>query len=416
VALAVHVACNLALGGGPWPDSALPMAWLWRANQALADPAGASWWSTAWWYWRPVLLGGPWALASAAGLGFAVFVLVRPWWPPSLRAVPAVLVGCAFASGARDLLTPAWTALFLALLPAPRTRRVPWALAALLTGLAAIVVLHWGVRWYPRDYYVAPLGVAAFAALTRHARCRLLLVVFALAQFVDLRRVRDEPLAGQLEMAMAGHFLASALPAGDRVGCFNSGLVTFHANVAAPRGVRRAVVNLDGVVDARAFAALRAARLAAWLDGERIRFVLDNPVQFAADPRVPHACGPWFGDGFVAERDLLEIARFDVPGIDNGRPGGDSMRLYWRVGRGERPGALGPTRELGGGPDGARYVLWTARAGERLELATADGGRRPLVAADADTAVFVRVPLPTRVGAQLFVAGREQPVLQLAPL
>jgi hypothetical protein len=412
------VATSVALGGGPMPDSALPMAWLWHANHAATSPTAADTAARAWWFLRPALLGGPWALASACGLGFALFLLVRPWWPAALRVVPALAVGIVCGLGARDLATPAWAAVLLALLPAQGPRRVPWALGALLLGLAGIVVLHWGVRWYPRDYYAAPLVVGAFAAIASHGRCRALLFVFALVQIADGARVRPEPLAAQREMTMAGRFLADVLPAGERVGCFNSGLVTFHAAVLAPPGRVRGVVNLDGVVDARAFAALRDARLGAWLDEQRVRFVLDNPLQFVRDPAVPHASGRWFGADFTPQRDLLEIARFDVPGVGIGRPGGDSVRLYWRVGRGAPPPRPTAMADLGIGEDGARYLLWPARAGETLALED-DGpgaGRRPWLVADVATTMVLRLPGPGRASFTVVVRGDGERVLELPPL
>lgn len=413
VALAAHVAANLLLGGAVWPDSALPMAWLWHANQAAADPAGERWLAAAWWYLRPALFGGPWSLASAMGLGLALFLVLRPRWPALLRAVPAVLVGVAAALGARDLAVVGWAALLLAALPAAGRRPVPWALVALLLGLGAIVVLHWAVRWYPRDYYVAPLVVAATAAVARVGRKRLLLLAFAVAQCYDLARVQPEPLAGQHELATAGRYLADVLPAGERVGCFNSGLVGFHAMVLAPPARRRAVVNLDGVVDARTFTALRAGRLSAWLDAEAVRFLLDAPGQFVLDPTRSHANGLWFGDGFDPDRDLIELARFVDPAA---RPGGDGVRLYWRRGRGEPPPAAPGPIDLGSDPDGAHYFAWPARAGETLQRETVAGGREPVVHSDAATLVVVRLAPGRRGTGRLFVDDRREPLLTLRPL
>lgn len=416
LALAVHLAANLALGGGPWPDSALPMAWLWRANQAAADPDGVEFWARAWWFFRPVLLGGPFALASTFGFGFLVFLLLRPRWPAALRALPALAIGCVSALGARDLMTVGWAGLLLALCPASRRRAMPWAQLALFTGVGAIVLLHWGLRWYPRDYYAAPLVVAAMATLARYGRSRLVLAVFAVSQFFDGDRVRPEPLAGQVAMQMAGRWLADAVPAGERVGCFNSGLVTFHGNVAAEPGRARAVVNLDGVVDARALAALRARGLSAWLDRERIHYVLDNPVQFALDPRLDHACGRWFGADFAPERDLVEVARFVAPGVGAGPRADDGMRLYLRVGRAERPPAAGAARDLGLGPDGARYVTLPMAPRQWLHEVTADGVRRPLYATEVTTVVWLRLPGDGRAPRDLVFDPGAQPVLRLAPL
>ena len=63
------------------------------------------------------------------------------------------------------------------------------------------------------------------------------------------------------------------------------------------------VRNLDGVVDRRSFAALRAGRLGALLDEAGVRFVLDNPVQFSTDPSV---------DVFM---ERIEELRSKVPGL-----------------------------------------------------------------------------------------------------
>jgi hypothetical protein len=258
------------------------------------------------------------------------------------------------------------------------------------------------------------LVVAAMVAWQRLGRLRLVLAVAAVAQLLDRGRVRPEPLHGQAEMQLAGQHLQHVVPPGERIGCFNSGLVTFHAAVLAPPAARHGIVNLDGVVDARAFAALRAAALSAWLDQQGVRFLLDNPGQFATDPGLAHASGPWFGDGFDPDRDLLEVARFDVPGVGNGRPGGDSFRLYWRRGRGEPP-ALPNTPRVLEQAAGAAVVAWPLRAGQQLELVSDDGQCTPLLQVDRDTTVVVPVAW-AGAGATLRVVGSAAAGLRLPPL
>lgn len=405
----LQFAINAMLGGGVMPDSAAPMAWLWHSNHAATMPTLAESAAMWWWYIRPVLLGGPWATASALGSGLAVFVLVRPWWPQALRAVPPVLVGAAVALGGRDLLVAGWAALLLALLPATRRRWPDRELAALFLGAFALVTLHWALRWYPRDYYLAPLVVLATAALLRFGRLRWLLVLFAAAQLADLPRVGPEPLAGQAAMALAGRNLALVLPAGERVGCFNSGLVTFGADVLA-RGTdrRRGVVNLDGVVDARTFAALRAGRLADWLDRHGVRFVLDNALQFATDPRQAHANGHWFAADFDPGRDLVEVARFEVPGAS-------SFTLYWRRGRGSPPPRPTAARDLGA-VRGGRCVLWPGDQGERLLLEREDGSRIELAATPVRSTVILFVPAADLGSGRLFENDETEPLLTLPRL
>ncbi|MFN9306462.1 MAG: hypothetical protein ACK6DT_10365 [Planctomycetota bacterium] len=424
VAFAAHAALNRAIAGSWLQDSALPMAWLWHANWDLAHPDGAGFWRQQWWYTRPLLLGAPFAAASTFGFALALWLALRPAVAPAWRLAPVTAVIAAFAAGARDVGIALLGAVLLAVRPRPAlaapppARRLSAALCLAL-GLSAVVALHWAVRWYPRGYYAAPLAVVGFAIVAALAgRAPWLLVAVAGGNAFDGSHLVDERLRAQVEMTMAGRHLADVLPAGARVGCFTSGLVTFHADVlpAAAGGDRRGIVNLDGVVDARSFAALRRGRLADFLDAQGVRFVLDNPVQFARDPALPHACGRWFAPDFEPARDLVEVARFDDPAVDNGRPGGDSMRLYWRRGRGAPPPPPPAARDLGLGPDGARYALVPLAAGETLRWRTADGVERSLRTADAATAAVVRLAERPRDRVELAVDGTATPRLVLPPL
>lgn len=414
VALGGWLAANRALGGGWLADSAAPMAWLWHASFAATSPDWRAELHQWWWYLRPALLGGPFALASLGGAALAVFASVRPWWPPGLRALPAFAVGCAHLAGAQDLGVPALAALLLALWPARRHTRLRRDLVLFLLGVAAIVGLHWSVRWYPRDYYAAPLVVGALAAVAMFVRARWLLVAVALVQIVSLGWIGREPLAGQRALQLAAAALPAWVPAGERVGSFHSGLLTFHAAVLpAGRPERRAVVNLDGVVDARSFAALRQGRLAAWLDQEGIRFLIDAPRQFALDPREPHASGRYFGDGFDPERDLVECARCVVFGDSLAAGPYPESRLYWRRGRGEPPVTVQEARDLGTAGRGRRLLRWPARAGETLAVEQAPGVLAPVLAVAADTVVMLELPAAALGTGRLFVAGRAEPVLVL---
>jgi hypothetical protein len=92
------------------------------------------------------------------------------------------------------------------------------------------------------------------------------------------------------------------------------------------------------------------------------------------------------------------------------------MRLYWRRGRGELPRAAAASRDLGLGPDGARYVAWAAKPGQALQCEQAGGGRETVAAADVATVVVVRIDGRPRAACRLFVAGEAAPVLQLPPL
>lgn len=424
LALAVVLCLNRSLGGGWLQDSAAPMAWLWHSNFALGEPGLAATLRQSWWYLRPVLLGGPFALGAPAGMAALVYLLVRPGWRGRWRWWPLGLVGAAAVVGVGDLAVPFYAALAFACLPAAPWRTWPRALTALALGLLAVVALHWAVRWYPRDYYAAPLAVGAAAACARLGRRRWVLPVLVCLQCVHGREFPAEPLGGQLASLVAGQQLAQVVPATARVGSFNAGILAFTADVlAAGSNARRAVVNLDGVVDARSLAALQQAGLAAWLDAQGIEWLLDHPRQFAGDPRQDHANGPWFGNGFARERDLLEVVRYVAVGAALAGAEAD-CRLYWRRPRGAGADAAPPrtavaalsAADLGPGPRGGRLLAWPAAPGQRLLVELASGQRRPLYACDAATTVVLWLG-PELVGTgRLFVDDNELPLLVLPPL
>ncbi|MCR9245470.1 MAG: hypothetical protein NXI31_10590 [bacterium] len=404
------VAWNLLLGGGPLPDSGAPMAWLFHANHAATEPAAGETLATAWWYARPVLCGGPWHLAAGALGGVFLGALARPHCPRTLRWVPLAAVALAWGLGASDLLVPLVMAGWLLLWPRPAARRrAPAAWWPLALAAFAMLALHWAVRWYPRDYYAAPLAILPVIVVLRYGRLGWLLPAFLMLQWLTLPTVAPEPLVGQRAMALAGRFLARVVPAGERVGCFNSGLVTFQADVL--RGdspARRGIVNLDGVVHPAALAALQERRLDAALDELEVRFLVDSPRQFALDPALPHANGRWFGAAFDPARDLVELARFVTPGHPD-------FRCYWRARRGRLPDLPLAPRDLGP-VRGGRAVWWPAGADETLEIEQADGRRVLLAAVERTTHVVLFVPAEHHGTGRLFVRGRPDVLLQLPRL
>ena len=408
IALLVHVGFNLALGAGATQDSGWPLPWLVHANFELLEPGFSDWLLQQWWYTRPALLGGPFTMAGTVGLGTAVYLIVRPLLPSRWSWAPLLAVIMAWSGPVGGLAVPAIAAFLLVFRPRPGRRRVPWYLLALTLGLAGIVVLHWGVRWYPRDYYLAPLAVGAMAGLQRFGRFPLWLLLAGLIQAFTVTTVRTEPLRHQLAMDLAGRYLGELLPAGERVGCFNAGLVAFRQLERAGVSDPLRIVNLDGVVDARAFAALRDRRLGEWLSAEPVRYLVDHPVQFSLDPALPHACGHWFG---VEPPRLRELARFVVPGVDAERAGTADFRLYVR---GEHPVPALPDepRQLGV-VDAGVVVLWPARTGTVLEIQTTTGVREELLRAEVDGLVVVLVPMERLGTGRIFERGAEQPLLEL---
>lgn len=409
VVLAAHAGGNLLLAGRLLPDSAWPMPWLEGQQFAATDPGLVDHVRRFWWYLRPCLLGGPYGMVSPVLGGVLVFVAVRPLLPRRWRALPLLATLAAVGVGAADLEVALVASLLLFIvrgeLRSPRAQ-------ATFAGLVAIVVLHYVVRHYPRNYYFAPFGVAGVLAWLRLTPARPVLgAIVAVATAVVAAREARQPAEHwpwQQEMSLAGRALRAVVSAGETVGCFNSGIVTWHDGGA--------VLNLDGVANGAAFAALREHDLDGYLDRQGVRFVLDTPVQFAVSDPWLHASGRHFGPRFDPRRDLREVARFDVPEVDGGRPGTGFFALYWRVGRGEPPSLPATARDLGPLPGGRRCVLWPGRAGVVLSSGPLTGGRRRPLATGSDGVAFVvafAIDGDDEFG--LFEDADTAPVLRLAP-
>ncbi|MBK8976650.1 MAG: hypothetical protein IPM29_12095 [Planctomycetes bacterium] len=334
VALVAYGLWNTALAGSPVQDSAAPMAWLFRERLLATDPGVAELGRALWWWGRPVLLAGPFAEWAPVGIAALCALAWRPG-AVALRATLPVALAVAAALGVDDLLVPALVAaLWLAPPPAAAAARQP--ARALLLGCVGLAALHYVLRLYPRDYYFAPFAVAGAYGLG-HAlrgggpRAVALVVAVAIATGIQLSRPPRQ-FVWQQAMDLAGRHLDRFT--GDPtavVGSFNSGLVTWRR--PGP------VLNLDGVVDRPAFAALRRRQLGAWLAERGVRWLCDNPVQFDLDATLPHACGRYFGAGFDPARDLTPVARFVVPGFAGERPGTAAFVLY-RLGAAAGPGEV----------------------------------------------------------------------------
>ncbi|MEI6128613.1 MAG: hypothetical protein WCR59_00950 [Planctomycetota bacterium] len=404
--LLCHLGLNRVLGGSFLQDSGLPMAWLRHANFAALSPTSSQWLQQAWWYGRPALLGGPYELATAWGVGVALFACVRRFFPRRLRLLPLFVVAIACLLGMSNLLVLWVCAALIAVLPVRRKRHVPLMLSALGLGLAFVIVLHWAIRWYPRDYYAALLVVFACAGLMHWRRFWQLLLVVGVLSAVVADRIPLEPLQGQKRMQIAGDFVAEIAPPEERIGCFNSGYITFAQRLHGPR-----IVNLDGVVDARSFAALQRGELGAWLDREHISLLLDAPVQFSNDPNLPHASGRFIAPDFMLARDCVELARFVVPGLSP-LLGGDCMILYWRRSAGTAPQMFSSVRLLGRCGD-CQVIAWPAKQGADLAAELADGTRLLVATAPVDTVCVIGLPVARFYSARLFVRGADLPLLQL---
>lgn len=344
-----HALVHVLVAGHPMQDSAAPLPWLfWQHELATYGGLTAE---RMWWWVRPVLLGGPYEQTGIVLFGTAVALAYAHWLPAHWIAAPLALTVLGLLAGAENAFV-AVTAGALALV-ALRRSDADRVLTLTLLASVALVFVHVTIRHAPRDYYFALLAVPGLLGVgiwLRAAPAAGLMLVLAVA--VEQGVAAFEPPAPrpwQAEMALAGATLADVLPAEEPVGCFHAGIVTWLRE--GP------VVNLDGVVHRAAFAALRAAQLDPFLDAQRIRFLLDTPVQFQREDPWVHASGRWFGPEFDAARDLQPYVCFDRPDVDGGRPGTEKLVLYWRRSCRD-PVPPRPTEpvDLGPGPGGTRRI------------------------------------------------------------
>ncbi len=395
--------------GSSWmPDSAAPMAWLAHANFEGLAPTVSEWWAQQWWFTRPALLGAPFWNASVAGFGALVATCAPPARTRIVRFAPLAVWGSAACAGASDLGTLGVAAVLFAASPTRSgardgERRRLFALAAALVG---IVVVHDALRWHPRDYYFAPIAIGGTVGLLALRKRPVASLLVGLAQFAHVASdpLPLEPLGQQRAMQGMGASLVPLLGDGVRVGCFNSGLVSWEQLRFGSSGA--AVVNLDGVVNGRVLSALQAARLSAYLDEQGVRFVCDHPVQWSMDASMPHACGPWFDGGRDPGPELVELARCVAVDEATDRPGTEAFVLCWRRGRGEAPKLPDRTQWIARTSDG-RPVLWfVARRGDGVDLGR--GARVPWFTADRDANYLL--PLPRGEQSRAYVRGQDQPI------
>ena len=319
-------------------------------------------------------------------------------WARILEALPEFGLGTKFRLSS-TVMAAAW--LLVAVLGWRRDR----SFALLFLGGLALVGFHVLWRDYPRDYYFAPLGVMGGLALVRLGqlapRTGLVFLLLGLVWNGWNFQYPPRQLGWQREMSMAGRFLGEFVPAGEVVGCFNAGLVTWDHDGR--------VVNLDGVVNAPAFAALERGALLDYLEEQEVHFLVDNPIQFAL--RGLHSNGRHFGLQFDPDSDLEETVRFvwpDDPGVRD-REGIDRFSLYRLRGGGAPMLPLEAVRDLGPAPGGGRFVAWRGASGQGLRI-----GERTVLIADADLVYVLQLPWPGGDPLRLYVGDGSTPILEIA--
>jgi len=286
-----------------------------------------------------------------------------------------------------------FASLHLRILHIEREGRV---VSGLLLGFVGVLVLHYLLRWYPRDYYfvalalpgtlIMALSLRRFLAPTAvilplEKRLPLFWVGLLLLSAADAPKPRPR-FSWQEEMGFAARQIQDLLP-GESLASFNSGLLGFY--------YRQPVLNLDGATDGASLPALHAGRLLAWMAEQDVDFLLDSPRQVAdrdPDRHMTHASGRYLGPEGAAE--LRPWLAFDLPGIGGLQAGSDCQMLYLLPG--VTPPDLGESDRVllqdGRGvvlllrqreEDGelARFLLVDAEGAERIWQADASAIRAP---------------------------------------
>ena len=340
ISLGVYLVLQWLFFGQPWPVSGQAVPWLFHDAFYVNDPSTRDVLARYWWFARPVLLAQPYGYVAG------VFAVLMSWWilaPLSWirRTVPIFLTVLAFVFGAADLWAVAIASglLFIGGSFARQLYKssVGVSVCALCMGFVAIVVLHYPLRWYPREYYlvssVLPGLVLAslfagkissqglpLALIPIEKRIRSFWIFLLVVSFVDLPR-RVDRFAWQAETCFAAQSLEYVLDKDDGVCAFNSGCLSWYW-----RGPTR---NLDGAVDGAMFTALKEKRLLAWMQEQGMSFLLDQPRQIALeDPDTlgAHASGRYLGG--LGPSGLTPVVAFDIPKLGGKLPDTDCLILY----------------------------------------------------------------------------------------
>lgn len=413
VALGVLLATNLWITGRLTQDSTWPLPWLFWRRFLASDPDFATWMHHVWFQLRPCLLSWPFTTTGFWPAVLAIWAGLRPVFGVRGRAWPLLVVAVGYVLGARD-----WSAALVAtvlVLVLPRddragegATRVP---VALLCAGGLLAFTHYVLRLNAPPHYFAVFGVAGIVGFGRLATSSTrfatgVALASAVCAALDARRERER-FPAQIEMVAAAEIVRAAWPelANTPLGSFNCGILT-----ASHAG---RVVDLDGLVNATAFAAARERALGAYLDRQGLALLVDWPAMFGTDRRNPHASGELFGEGFRVERDLVEVARFDAADHDGGWPGTDSVRLYWRVGHGPRPPGL-PAPRIVRIRDGSQWFGCTTTTADALTTGPlgADEARTPLGTTVPGVATFFLLPSAAPGTSGVFRGSDREPLVR----
>jgi hypothetical protein len=175
-------------------------------------------------------------------------------------------------------------------------------IAPLLVAGGLLILIHAGLRWYPRPWYFTPLA-AAFAVsgalFAASYRLRRSLALGALAGWLAYCAITGYAFwqvglyPWQREMRLGAQWLREHTPANERAASFNAGIYAFYS--------RRTVLNLDGVVNSAAYRAVRDRAMVAYLAQNSVAWVMDY------DHALRREYAPFMGADFSRAFDEVAV-------------------------------------------------------------------------------------------------------------
>lgn len=167
-------------------------------------------------------------------------------------------------------------------------------LLPLLGSGVLLVLVHAGLRWYPRTWYFIPVSLAfaiafvvAFKTYLVRSPRTLFLVSVAFAVYFTVSgfifwQIGYYPW--QSEMVNASEWMGENIPADAKVASFNSGIYTYYNDFT--------VLNLDGVVNHQAYEAVKSRSMFAYLQQSGVDYLVDY------DSAIRREYAPFMGAGF----------------------------------------------------------------------------------------------------------------------
>jgi 4-amino-4-deoxy-L-arabinose transferase-like glycosyltransferase len=186
----------------------------------------------------------------------------------------------------------------------PEFNKYKLFLALTISSGVCLIVVHAGIRWYPRPWYFIPTSLIfsiAFSMLfdryqfnqNKFKILNILIFVYYLTTGYLYWNVGLYPW--QKQMYQGAFWLKENIPDSLKVGSFNAGIYAFYSE--------KPIINLDGVVNNSAFEAIKNKNIIGYLAENRINYLIDY------DSAIKNEYAPFMGIGY--QNKLIENAIID---------------------------------------------------------------------------------------------------------